>query len=145
MRRIDPRTGKLAADDSQLYSLASRGGDAIEAPSIAYRDSYYYLFVSFDLCCRSVISTYNIRVGRSATITGPYADRDGKAMNRGGGTLLLETKERFVGPGGQMIYLDDGLYRMVNHYYDRADQGTPKLQIYDLDWTSNGWPQVISP
>jgi len=145
MRRIDPSTGKLVADDTTLYALASRGGEAIEAPSIVYRDGYYYLFVSFDLCCRSVISTYNIRVGRSASITGPYADRDGKGMDRGGGTLLLETKDRFVGPGGQMVYLDDGVYRMVNHYYDRSDRGIPKLQIHDLAWTSDGWPQVASP
>ena len=145
MRRIDPSTGKLAADDTTLYALASRGGDAIEAPSIVYRDGYYYLFVSFDLCCRSVISTYNIRAGRSANITGPYVDRDGKGMDRGGGTLLLETKDRFVGPGGQTIYLDDGIYRLVNHYYDRSDRGIPKLQIHDLDWTSDGWPQAATP
>ena len=145
MRRIDPGTGKLATTDTKLYALASRGGGAIEAPSIVYRDGYYYLFVSFDLCCRSVISTYNIRVGRSADITGPYVDRDGVDMGRGGGTLLLETKDRFVGPGGQMVYLDDGVYRMVNHYYDRSDRGIPKLQIHDLAWTSDGWPQMASP
>jgi arabinan endo-1,5-alpha-L-arabinosidase len=142
MRRIDPGTGKLAATDSTLYALASRQGGPIEAPSIVYRDGYYYLFVSFDLCCRSVISTYNIRVGRAEKITGPYVDRDGKGMDRGGGTLLLETRDRFVGPGGQMIYLDNGVYRMVNHYYDRTDRGTPKLQIHDLAWTSDGWPAV---
>jgi arabinan endo-1,5-alpha-L-arabinosidase len=145
MRRIDPSTGKLAAADTMLYALASRGGDAIEAPSIVYRDGLYYLFVSFDRCCRSVISTYNIRVGRSTHITGPYVDRDGKYMGRGGGTLLLETKDRFVGPGGQMIYLDDGVYRMVNHYYDRSDRGIPKLQIHDLAWTSDNWPVVEQP
>jgi arabinan endo-1,5-alpha-L-arabinosidase len=89
-----------------------------------------------------VISTYNIRVGRAEKITGPYVDRDGKGMDRGGGTLLLETRDRFVGPGGQMIYLDNGVYRMVNHYYDRSDRGTPKLQIHDLTWTSDGWPVV---
>ena len=142
MRRIDPSTGKLAAADTTLYALASRGGAAIEAPSIVYRDGYYYLFVSFDLCCRSVTSTYNIRVGRSTSITGPYIDRDGKGMDRGGGTVLLETKDRFVGPGGQTVALDDGVYRMVNHYYDRSDQGIPKLQIHDLGWTSDGWPLI---
>jgi len=145
MRRIDRSTGKLAAADATLYGLASRGGDAIEAPSIVYRDGYYYLFVSFDLCCRSVISTYNIRVGRSAHITGPYVDRDGVDMDRGGGTLLLETKDRFVGPGGQTVALDDGVYRMVNHYYDLLDLGIPKLQIHDLTWTNDGWPVVTTP
>ncbi len=145
MRRIDPGTGKLAATDTTLYALASRDGEAIEAPSIVYRDGSYYLFVSFDLCCRSVISTYNIRVGRATHITGPYVDRDGVGMDRGGGTVLLETKDRFVGPGGQTVILDDGVYRMVNHYYDRSDQGIPKLQIHDLDWTSDGWPQAATP
>jgi len=142
MRRIDPSTGKLAAADTTLYGLASRGGDAIEAPSIVYRDGYYYQFVSFDLCCRSLISTYNIRVGRATNITGPYIDRAGVGMDRGGGTLLLETKDRFVGPGGQTVFLDDGVYRMVNHYYDRTDQGTPKLHIHDLEWTDDGWPLI---
>lgn len=145
MRRIDSSTGRLADGDTTLYALASRQGGPIEAPSIIHRDDYYYLFVSFDLCCRSVISTYNIRVGRSTTIAGPYVDHDGVGMDRGGGTLLLETKDRFVGPGGQMIYLDDGVYQMVNHYYDRSDRGIAKLQIHDLTWTSDGWPQVVTP
>ncbi|HEU5097729.1 MAG TPA: arabinan endo-1,5-alpha-L-arabinosidase, partial [Roseiflexaceae bacterium] len=145
MRRIDASTGKIAQDDPKLYSLASRGGDAIEAPSIVYRNGYYYLFVSFDLCCRSLLSTYKIKVGRSTNIAGPYADRDGVGMDRGGGTLLLDSKDRFVGPGGQTVYLDDGVYRMVNHYYDRSNQGIPKLQIHDLDWTSDSWPLVTMP
>ena len=59
--------------------------------------------------------------------------------------MLLETKDRFVGPGGQTAYLDDGVYRMVNHYYDRSDRGIAKLQIHDLDWTSDGWPLVATP
>ena len=67
------------------------------------------------------------------------------AIATGGGTLLLETKDRFVGPGGQTVALDDGVYRMVNHYYDRSDRGIPKLQIHDLGWTSDGWAQVASP
>jgi arabinan endo-1,5-alpha-L-arabinosidase len=145
MRRIDPSTGKLAAADTQLYALASRQGGAIEAPSIVYRDGYYYLFVSFDLCCRGADSTYKIMVGRSMNITGPYVDRAGKRMDQGGGTLLLEGKQRYRGPGGQTVYLDDGVYRMVNHYYDLLDLGISKLQIHDLSWTSDGWPQVAMP
>lgn len=145
MRRIDPSTGKLAADDTTLYALASRQGGPIEAPAIIRRDGYYYLFVSFDLCCRGADSTYKIVVGRSATISGPYLDRGGVRMDRGGGTLLLEGQERYRGPGGQTSYLDDGIFRLVNHYYDASDRGIAKLQIHDLAWTSDGWPQALAP
>jgi len=142
MRRIDLSTGKLAAADTTLYALASRQGGSIEAPSIIRRDGYYYLFVSFGLCCRGPISTYNIRVGRAKNISGPYLDHDAVGMDRGGGTLLLDSHDRFRGPGGQMVYFDDGVYRMVNHYYDTSDRGIPKLQIHDLAWTSDGWPII---
>src|SRR5262249_17972189 len=62
MRRIDPMTGKLAAEDATLYSLAARPRanprqtppveGAIEAPFLFHRGDYCYLFVSFDFCCR---------------------------------------------------------------------------------------------
>jgi hypothetical protein len=37
---------------------------------------------------------------------------------------------------------DNGIYRLVHHYYDALDNGAPKLQIHDLTWTSDGWPTV---
>ena len=43
-------------------------------------DGKFYLFVSFDQCCKGVASTYNIRVGRADRIEGPYLDKDGKPM-----------------------------------------------------------------
>ncbi len=145
MRQIDPRTGKLATADTSLHSLASRGGDPIEAPSIIYRDGSYYLFVSFDFCCRGANSTYKIMVGRATSITGPYIDRDGKRMDQGGGTLILESKDRYRGPGGETAFLDNGIYRLVHHYYDALDNGVPKLQIHDLVWTNDGWPALRGP
>ena len=82
LRRIDPATGKLSAADETLYSLASRPRSkelpgAVEAPVIFRKNGYYYLFVSFDFCCRGEKSTYHIRVGRSRRVTGPYTDRSG--------------------------------------------------------------------
>jgi arabinan endo-1,5-alpha-L-arabinosidase len=145
MRRIDATTGKLSAADATLYSLASRGGGPIEAPSIVHYNSYYYLFVSFDLCCRGADSTYKIMVGRSQNITGPYIDSSDKRLDQGGGTLLLESVDRYRGPGGQTVYFDNGTYRMVHHYYDLLDNGIPKLRIHDLAWTSDGWPRVDRP
>ena len=85
MVELDSNTWK-PKQNYKLYSIASRSGGAIEAPFIVYKNGYYYLFVSFDYCCRGVNSTYNIRVGRSIAITGPYIDSNGTAMMKGGGT-----------------------------------------------------------
>lgn len=145
MRRIDSRTGKLAAADSKLYSLASRRGGPIEAPSIIRRQHYYYLFVSYDFCCRRANSTYKIMVGRATNITGPFTDRAGRRMDAGGGELLLAGYGRYRGTGGQSVYLDGQTYRMALHYYDALDNGTHKLQIRNLAWTQDGWPVLEEP
>src|SRR5439155_4965930 len=105
MRKLDAKTGKLATDDTTLYSLASRPRSAevkaeIEAPFLVRNGNYYYLFVSHDRCCRGAQSTYKIVVGRADRITGPYADKSGKPMMDGGATLLMEGNERWRGPGG---------------------------------------------
>ncbi len=142
MIRIDPATGKQSARDKQLYSLASRGGGPIEAPAITYHDGYYYLFVSFDFCCRGVDSTYKIMVGRSQQITGPYLDKEGVPMLQGGGSLLLDSYGRFIGPGGEDVYATGKEYLLVHHYYDAKENGAPKLQIRKLEWDGHGWPRA---
>jgi len=52
------------------------GDAAIEATFIYRHNNYYYLSVSFDYCCRGANSTYNVRVGRSTKVEGPYFDRE---------------------------------------------------------------------
>ena len=69
LTKLDKNTMKPTG---KLYSIASRpnNGGAVEAPSITYKNGYYYLFVSFDKCCQGVNSTYKIAYGRSTKITG---------------------------------------------------------------------------
>src|SRR5262249_32903586 len=89
MRRIDPVTGKTSSNDTTPYSLASRPAPtprAMEAPFIVRHGRYWYLFVSFDFCCRGPKSDYKVVVGRAKQITGPYLDRTGQAMTEGAGT-----------------------------------------------------------
>lgn len=142
LRRIDAASGMPSEEDPTLYRIASRGGGAIEAPAIVAHGGYYYLFVSFDNCCRGVLSTYRIMVGRSESISGPYADRAGRRMDQGGGDLVLEADERYRGPGGQSVVNDEGVYRLVYHGYDTTQNGLPQLQIRDIGWTDDGWPQL---
>jgi arabinan endo-1,5-alpha-L-arabinosidase len=154
MRRIDPVTGKLAHEDETLYSLASRPHapyastlegppttDAIEAPFIVRRGSFYYLFVSFDFCCHGAKSTYYVVVGRSKRVRGPYADKNGNAMTAGGGTRLTTGTSLWKGPGHEAVLLQHGgPDLMAFHAYD-ATTGKPWLQISTINW-QHGWPTV---
>lgn len=155
MRRIDAATGKLSASDPTLYSLAARvkpadaeppkpglpaNWEAIEAPFIVRHGGFYYLFVSFDLCCRGTRSTYRMMVGRSKKVTGPYFDKDGRPMQQGGGTQLLAANQRWLGPGGESVLQRREGDLLVFHAYDAAT-GKPALQISTITWTG-GWPQA---
>ena len=55
------------------------GDAAIEAPFIFKHGGYYYLFASWDYCCRAEKSTYKVVVGRSKQLAGPYLDKAGTA------------------------------------------------------------------
>ncbi len=138
--QLDPLTGKRLAPDSPMHSLAYNQN--IEAPCIHYHAGYFYLFVNWGVCCRGVDSTYNIRVGRSREITGPYLDRDGAALMKGGGTLLLATDGAFVGPGHAGIFEEKGRSWFTCHFYDRTQRGASLLAIRPLHWNAEGWPEL---
>jgi arabinan endo-1,5-alpha-L-arabinosidase len=119
------------------------GGNAIEAPFIFRKGKYYYLFASIDYCCKGVNSTYKMIVGRSEKLTGPYIDRSGKPMAKGGGTILLAGDENWHGVGHNAVVSFDGTDYLVFHGYDAHDSGKPKLNIRKLNWDTDGWPVVV--
>lgn len=161
MRALNADTGMLSTSDTRLYSLAARvkpanpppqkfdpehptlppDWQAIEAPFIVPHGGYYYLFVSFDLCCRGTKSTYRTMVGRSRAVTGPYIDEQGTPMMQGGGTLLIGPNSKWLGPGGEsVLYGQHGPDVVVFHAYD-AVTGRPALQISTIAW-KDGWPKA---
>ncbi|WP_419995926.1 arabinan endo-1,5-alpha-L-arabinosidase [Streptomyces boninensis] len=137
---LDPATGKPKAG-AQTHSLASRpkAGGAVEGPAVVKHGSYYYLFASYDKCCSGTDSTYKIKVGRASSPNGPYKDKNGVDMRQDGGTPVLESHGDIVGPGGQDVISDVDGDLLVYHYYDRKANGTPKLGLNLIDWSS-GWP-----
>jgi arabinan endo-1,5-alpha-L-arabinosidase len=146
MRRIDPATGLVSTTDSKLYSLARRAKpDALEAGYIFHHGAYYYLFVSFDYCCRGTNSTYKIAVGRSNEITSPYVDEANKAMLDGGGTVILASHDNVIGPGHCGVFSAQGREFLVHHFYDSSDYGRPTLQIQPIAWGADGWLTVGHP
>ena len=112
-----------------------------EATDLIYRDGWYYLLGTHGTCCDGVNSTYNIVVGRSRSVEGPYVDNVGREMLRGGGRMVIAAGDRVCGPGhfGHTI-LDEGVEVMSCHFeadFDRS--GRSVLGIRPLLW-KNGWP-----
>ncbi|MBC8094961.1 MAG: arabinan endo-1,5-alpha-L-arabinosidase, partial [Akkermansiaceae bacterium] len=154
MRRIDPATGKPSNADLTLYTLAARPRrgqhqtppieGAIEAPTLVKHGKYWYLFASYDLCCKGTNSTYNVKVGRAAKVTGPYLDRNGKALNEDGGTPLVPAiTDQWHGAGHQTVFQDNDRDYLVFHAYD-SRTGQSRLQISTMVW-DDGWPRVATP
>ena len=143
LRRLDTATGMLSKTDTKLYGLASHSG-GIEAPSIISHNGYYYLFVSYDACCKGVDSTYRTMVGRASAITGPYSDADGKAMLQGNAVQLLAKDGRYIGPGGGTAFRDGDQYFYAYHYYDGQMNGASELMLRPITW-KNDWPELGAP
>ncbi len=137
---LDPQTGLRKGD--KIQQLAWH--ETIESAALLKHDGYYYLFVNWGLCCRGVNSTYEIRIGRSKKITGPYLDTSGDDLATGGGTVFLKSEGDRIGPGHPSFIEEKGDTRMFFHYYDRAHGGSPALGDVPLKWTDGGWPKVVN-
>ncbi len=143
--RIDPVTGKLS-EGTEPVLLAARPDspdNAVEAPFIFRRGKFYYLFVSWDYCCRGSFSDYKAVVGRSRHPDGPYRDHRGRRMTRGGGMPLLTGDERYPGKGHIAVFSSEGRERIVYHAYDSQRSGISVLQIDELEWDFWGWPHAV--
>jgi arabinan endo-1,5-alpha-L-arabinosidase len=141
MIQLDQAGVRVGTDLRAIANRPSAGG-ALEAPYIVRRCGYYYLFVSWDRCCQGVSSTYNIRVGRSTSVTGPFTDKAGMAMMSGGGTLVLQGNSTWHGPGHNAVIFSGGASYNVYHAYS-GPGGT--LRISDLVWDADGWPVSGGP
>lgn len=92
-----PQKWHTIARRERNFELADSdpGNAALEAPFIFKKNDYYYLFLSWDLCCRGENSTYKVVVGRSKDVTVPYVDKSGKELNNGAALYWL--KEMLTG------------------------------------------------
>ncbi len=147
---LDKKTGLLKEKpddftfqegDKRFKLIATKKG-WVEASYLWKKDGWYYLFVNWGACCRGMRSTYNIRVGRSKNITGPYLDKDGIDLAKQGGSLVLEGQGRFIGPGHTGIYEHpSGKNIFTYHFYDGQNRGSPQLGMSEIKIV-DGWPVV---
>ena len=158
---LDPTTGRLWATygtyfgSIRLIELDPKTGERVkgnvekdiaidcEATDLIWRDGWYYLLGTHGTCCDGVNSTYNIVVGRSRNVEGPYVDNVGRDMSHGGGRMVIAAGDRVCGPGhfGRTV-VDEGVEIMSCHYEADFEQGGRSvLGIRPLIWR-NGWPMA---
>ena len=145
---LNPTTGQ-PLDSSPGVNVAGPGPTVeIEGAAMIEHDGYYYMFVNWGGCCSGSDSTYNMRVGRSTSPTGPFLDANGVDMLDGGGTLFMDDDGRKIGPGHFSLTEVDGQLMFSYHYYD-ADRpwvsgmtGSPTYGLRNLYWTAAGWPSL---
>jgi arabinan endo-1,5-alpha-L-arabinosidase len=133
---LDPKTGKRVTGNKPVDVAIT-----CEASDLVYHDGWYYLLATHGSCCDGANSTYNVIVGRSKQITGPYLDNVGRSMLEGGGKMVVATRGSLIGPGhfGHMI-LEKGVEKMSLHYEADLEQGGRSvLGILPVLW-KDGWP-----
>lgn len=145
-RRIGRKITLAEIDNIQHYTIEGNdtieaGENAVEAPFITYNDKtgYYYLFVAFDYCCRGQASTYKTVYGRSKNIEGPYVDKNGVLMEKGGGTYLYGSDDEFFGVGHCSVYQFDKKWYFLSHAYDKSRNGEARLFLKEIKFDKDGW------
>lgn len=136
MVELDPATGRRVEGNEPVNVAID-----CEATDLIYRNGWYYLLGTHGTCCDGPNSTYNIVVGRSRNVTGPYVDNMGREMLKGGGKMVIAARNRKTGPGHFGRYIvDDGVEKMSFHYEADFDRGGRSvLAILPLLW-KNDWP-----
>jgi len=134
---LDPKTGKRLHPEAKPVNIAINS----EASVMIFHDGWYYLLVTHGSCCAGANSTYNIRMGRSKKVTGPFVDNMGIDMLQGGGKLFAGSSGRHIGLGHfGLLDLGDGVQKFSCHYEADLDRGgISVLDIRPLFWR-DGWP-----
>jgi arabinan endo-1,5-alpha-L-arabinosidase len=141
MVELDRKTGLLMKDKPDLTVLTTSLGEGV---FLVKDPEYYYIFASRGKCCAGIESTYQIVMGRSKNITGPYLTKDGQKWTDNRYTVLLAGDEAEPGRGHNGIYAEKDTTYLVYHAYTRAFNGQSLLNIRPLYMGADGWPTVTA-
>ncbi len=151
--QLDAETG-LTKKENDLGHLTARRAnyrkDNLEAPEIVYHPGFkqYYLFGSYD----PLMTTYNVRVGRSALSESGFVDYFGKELKD---TInhfpILTAPYQFDNHPGWagtahcgVVSDNEGHYYMLHQGRLSPQNQLMVLHVRQLFFTPDGWP-VVSP
>jgi arabinan endo-1,5-alpha-L-arabinosidase len=139
MVELDRKTGKLKSETPQLYTITTSLG---EGSFIIKGPEYYYIFASRGKCCAGMESTYQIVVGRSKNVTGPYLNKQGESWVDNKYSLFLAGDSTAPGKGHNGFFTEHDTTFIVYHAYTRAANGASLLNIKPLHVDEEGWPTM---
>lgn len=162
---------QLPLSDDLLSIESPEGPDAVQLTFIpnqkirpqegswmSYHDGYYYVWFSQGKCCKfgeddhefpARGKEYSIRVGRSRDIRGPFVDKDGDSLVKGGGTIVYASNHGIVyAPGGLGILAgNDSSPDILYYHYLNTSIGFKDGDAH-LGWNwlkyEDGWPEVTT-
>lgn len=134
---LDPRTGKLFNDRPELDTITTHLG---EGSYLIKGPDYYYVFASRGICCAGLKSTYQIVMGRSKTITGPYLNKEGESWKENHYSVYLAGDYDEPGRGHNGFFAQGDTVYIVYHAYTRSQDGAPLLNIRPMYMDTEGWP-----
>lgn len=150
---LNPETGLPMKKDDYGHLVARRANytkDNLEAPEIIYNPERkeYYLFVSYD----PLMTTYNVRVGRSGSPEGPFTDFYGQDMKDTVNNFPVITApyqfDNHPGWAGTAhcaaLRTDDGRYFMLHQGRLSPENMLMALHVREMFFNAGGWP-VVSP
>lgn len=138
---------ELSADGLTIKSGARKkqiAGSFMEGSCILKKNGYYYLIGSNGTCCEGLKSTYQLTVGRSKHLLGPYITRQGKSLLQNHFTVLLHKNNQFVGTGhnSEIIVDSEGQDWLLYHAFMKDDPDAGRVILLDqLKWCNN-WPYI---
>jgi arabinan endo-1,5-alpha-L-arabinosidase len=141
MTRLDPATGLLQQHPPSIITLTRGLG---EGSCIIRGPHYYYLFASRGRCCAGLKSTYQIVMGRSLRVEGPYLNKQGDSLLAGKYSLFLAGDYQEPGRGGNSFCTEGDTTFIVYHAYTRSAGGASLLNIRPLYAGRDGWPTADS-
>ncbi|KAJ5396740.1 hypothetical protein N7509_004853 [Penicillium cosmopolitanum] len=145
-------------DAVQLTFMPDQKVKPEEGSWMSYHDGYYYTWFSRGQCCKfgekeggfpSRGQEYNIHVGRSRNVRGPFVDKDGDSLVDGGGTAVYASNHGLVyAPGGLGVLAgNDSTPDILYYHYLNTSIGF-KDGDARLGWNvlkyEDGWPEVTS-
>ncbi|KAJ5623223.1 hypothetical protein N7490_011828 [Penicillium lividum] len=125
-----------------------------EGSWMSFHDDYYYMWFSHGKCCRfhngfpARGKEYEIRVGRSKNVRGPFEDKEGTALLDGGGTIVYASNHGVVyAPGGLGVLAgNDSVQDVLYYHYLNTSIGFTDEDAH-MGWNylkyEDGWPVVV--